>query len=591
MLTIIKGKRRVRQFLTYDLEWIPGTLQVRMVGVYDGERYRCYDSVKTFLNREMTSKNRGKWFYAHAGGLADFQFLLHCIEEKGGYSVGCSFSGSSAIICTIRRGKNAWHFIDSYWLLRDKLEEIALWIGMEKGEADKRQTEEEAREFYATASLKELIPYNEQDCIILWRAIAHMQIALLNLGGQLQKTLASSAMNLFRRKFLVQNIPTCWAANARGQDGYFASRVEVFNSECGFVGADYFSADYYDINSSFPYAMTKACPGEYLGSTNHLPDYGLYIADVTIDVPECYLPPIPVRLKGRLFFPFGQWRSWLSSVDVELLQEKGCKILKVHEVMEFAPFHDLSAYAMTLYELRKKATSPFEKTAYKLLLNSLYGKFAEGEVKSSLLWNPVQINRKEWDMLFPGAWIREKKMPVPHRHVPISMHITARARKTIYTFMEDAIEQQGEEIHYCDTDGFSTTAKFKTSKKLGGLKLEKKIRHGIFVAAKVYLLDGVELQKDGTWEELGDKGAKAKGFPRMNVAKFEKLLEGKAIEHTRMRRIKEVAKKGSFTPREDTISKKLQKVVLPKRFHYPDGHTRPWQIGELNEYFQGNRQH
>ncbi|KKM78681.1 hypothetical protein LCGC14_1357610, partial [marine sediment metagenome] len=167
-LTIIKSKRKVRDFLTYDLEWVPGSLEVRLVGVYDGERYRCYNSIDTFLNRELTRENRGKWFYAHAGGLADFQFILERLSLRKGWTVKCAFSGSAAIICTVRRGKNAWHFVDSYWLLRDKLENIAKWIGLEKGEADKRQTEEEAREFYATAPLPVLIEYNEQDCVILW---------------------------------------------------------------------------------------------------------------------------------------------------------------------------------------------------------------------------------------------------------------------------------------------------------------------------------------------------------------------------------------------------------------------------------------
>ena len=124
-----------------------------------------------------------------------------------------------------------------------------------------------------------------------------------------------------------------------------------------------------------------------------------------------------------LFFPCGQWRSWLTSIDIELLQRMNCQILKVHEVLEFEPFYDLKNYANTLYNLRKKAESPFEKTAFKLLLNSLYGKFAEGEEKRSMIVNPETIERDKWEMLFPGAWIRETLVPIPHRHVPVSAHI------------------------------------------------------------------------------------------------------------------------------------------------------------------------
>ena len=386
-------------------------------------------------------------------------------------------------------------------------------------------------------------------------------------------TLASSAMHLFRRKFLRADIHTNWSVNVDAEKAYFASRVEVFNREC-------WDADYLDINSSFPYAMTKPCPGELIQTTNRIPDYGLYLADVTIRIPECFLPPIPMRLKGRLFFPTGTWRTWLSNVDIELLLREGGQIMRTWEVMQFEPFTELAAYATTLYELRKVAKTDFEKTAFKLLLNSLYGKFAEAHIKTALHWNPEKINRDKWEELFPGAWLSESWIPIPHRHVPISTHITAIARRTIYDFMSSC-----EHVHYCDTDGFSTTEKLETSNELGSLKLEKRIRHGRFVAPKVYCLDGTHLEK-GKWEELGDKGAKAKGFSRMNVAKFEQLLEGNAITFERMRRIKELARKGDFKPREDIMHKRLQKNVVSKRFMYPDGHTRPWQVKELAETFR-----
>lgn len=575
-LSVITTPRKKRKYLTYDFEWIPGLLEIRLCGCYDGSKYRGYKTIRAFLAGELTSKNRGKWFYAHAGGLADFEFILHEIEKRPEYSVKAAFSGSSAIIVNVKRGKNSWHFVDSYWLLRDKLENIGKWIGIDKGEAEKRQTLEEAKEFYRSAPLFTLMEYNELDCVILYKAIGEMQKVLWELGGQLQMTLASSAMQLFRREFLKADIDTNRSVNEKAEKGYFASRVEVFSREC-------WDADYLDINSSFPYAMTRPCPGELLGIGKTIPEYGLYMAEVTIQIPECFLPAIPMRLKGRLFFPTGTWKTWLSNVDIELLQEEGGRILKVWEVMQFEPFNELADYSTNLYGMRKIAKTPFEKTAFKLLLNSLYGKFAEAHDKTSMYWNPETIDRdsEDWEELFPGAWLVEKWCPVPHRHVPISAHITAQARKTIYEFMSGC-----EEIHYCDTDGFSTTEKLATSTDLGSLKLEKRIRHGHFVAPKVYRLEGEELKSDGTWKELGDDGAKAKGFSNMTVDRFKALVEGNAIEFERMRRIKELARKGSFKPREDTISKRLQNVVVGKRFMYPDGHTRPWQVKELAEHFE-----
>lgn len=582
-ITILSSPRVWRRFTVYDLEWVPGSLQVRMVGVYDERGYRWYPTVAAFLASEMTSENRGRWFYAHAGGLADIQFVFEAVVHNKAYQIDAKFSGSSALIAKVKRGKNNWTFIDSLWLLRASLDEVGKWIGMEKGEAEKRATEEGAREFYANCPIEELIQYNERDCLILYRAISDMENALHEFGGQLQMTLASSAMNLFRRKHLTRGIETHPFVNETIRESYFASRVEVFNQHS-------YESYYYDINSSFPYAMTFPCPGEYLGSSRDLPDYGLYFADVTFEVAPDYIPPIPTRVAGRLFFPIGRWRSWLSGVDIELLQREGGRIFKLHEVYHFAPFHDLQSYAMSIYEQRKREKDGFKKTVLKFLLNSLYGKFAEGEMKASLLIDPEahQIDRKLDEMLFPGVWLKERKVPIPHMHVPISAHITALARRSLF----DRMSTCGE-VHYCDTDGFSTTEHLSVSPELGGLKLEKKPyrdcgidrdSQSIYLASKLYRHECMVLEDD-EWVDITttkSQGVKAKGFSRPSIERFQTLERGEPIEAIRMRRVREMMRKGDATPREDVIKKAINKKdMVPKRFTYPDGHTRPYHIDEL----------
>jgi hypothetical protein len=584
-ITLLKSQRVWRRFTVYDLEWVPGTLQVRMVGVYDERGYRWYPTVAAFLANEMSSENRGRWFYAHAGGLADIQFVFEEIAKNRHYQIDAKFSGSSAIIAKAKRGKNNWSFVDSLWLLRESLEVIGKWIGIEKGEAEKRATEEEARVFYANCSMEDLIQYNERDCLILYRAISATEDALQEFGGQMQMTLASSAMNLFRRKHLTREIETNPFVNEVIRESYFASRVEVFNR-------DAYESYYYDINSSFPFAMTMPCPGEYLGSSHSIPDYGLYFADVTIEVPPDYFPPIPTRIAGRLFFPIGRWRSWLSGVDIDLLEREGGRILKLHEVYQFAPFHDLRTYALSIYEQRKREKDGFKKTVLKFLLNSLYGKFAEGDMKQSLLIDPepTQIDRSTDEMLLPGIWLKERKVPIPHMHVPISAHITALARRALY----DRMKNLGE-IHYCDTDGFSTTEHLQLSNELGGLKLEKKPyrdcgidqdSESTYLASKLYRHECMILEND-EWVDITktkSQGVKAKGFSRPSIERFQTLESGGAVNTTRMRRVREGMRMGDTTPREAVIKKRLKREsMVPKRFTYPDGHTRPYHIDEIRD--------
>lgn len=590
-ISIITKPRVHRNYLVYDLEWIPGKFDpdgymgVRLVGVYDGNKYRAYTTIESFLDNELTHKNRGKWFYAHAGGLADFQFVLEsiCKHRNNGYKVKASTSGSSLIIVHVTRGKNSWHFIDSLWLLKDKLANIAKWLGMEKGAQDLEGAELE--EWFRSAPLSELRPYNEMDCIILWHAIRMFEDTLYELGGQLKMTQASCAMELFRRRFLQRDIQTSAWVNSISRESYFASRVEVLSRYCD-------DAWYYDVNSSFPYAMTFPIPGDLLGTSKKMPDKGIYVSDVDIEVPDCYLPSVPTKLGGRLFFPIGRWRAWLTNVDIQLLQESGGKVRRHYQSLSFEERTDCRDYAQTLYDLRAQSDG-FMSIACKFLLNSLYGKFAECEFKSALELNPFSPRGPEdgWTMLFPGAFLVERKVPIPHMHVPISAHITAIARRTLYQYMSHS-----PELHYCDTDGFSSTALLQSESKLGAIKLEKIIKAGRFVTQKTYFME----------TDKGEPIVKAKGFRKMSPAEFKRasayvdaiedgtieemsyeerrrLLESTEIEYTRMARTKELWRARKTKPQEKTMRKKLRTDTLSKRCFYPDGQSRPWMMDELRE--------
>jgi hypothetical protein len=214
--------------------------EVRLAGVYNPAKgYRWYRSVKDFLDYELTSENSGSWFFAHAGGLADINFLFECLVQDMTYSIEASFSGSSAVIVRIRRGKRTWFFIDSLWLIKGSLADIGKKLGYTKGDLKD----------FEGASLEELIEYNERDCVVLYKALWEFHVRIMELGGQLQMTLASCSMFLFRKKYLQRRISTSQAVNRIARKAYFASRVEPFVRECE-------NAYYYDINSSFPYSRT-----------------------------------------------------------------------------------------------------------------------------------------------------------------------------------------------------------------------------------------------------------------------------------------------------------------------------------------------
>ena len=698
ILNPITTEPKWRDFAVIDLEWVPGEtlpmpvntlveleglretftiplpvskrqtepLKLRLAACYDQvedegyehaegdepvkiERYDSFSTTKELLDHLLTRENRGRWFFAHAGGLSDMEFVLDEIlkeikaglidelgtryklrmpdgqmkemgvdrhEDYGGgdFRVRASFSGSSAIIVHVSKGKNAWHFCDSYWLLRDKLSSIGSAIKVKKGDTpeaiaflkrkyrkDKLEdlTEVELKSFFTDAPMEVLTSYNRKDCEILWKAIAQFEEEIQSLGGQLQQTIASTGMSLFRRKYLSRTIYTSEKVNQIAEQSYFASRVEVLSRNCT-------NFDMYDINSSFPFGMTFPQPAGLTEVRTSIPDgwldmapgisdpddpreANIFIADVTIEVPDMVLPPVPYRLDNRVFFPIGRWRSWLTSTDIRLALREGCTLHKVHEVYVFEPFLDLRGYATDIYGKRAAADSPFRRLVLKYLLNSLYGKYAENPTKQEMLLNPDEIEREKMQWIQPGVWLQEKTVPIAHRHVPISTHITAVARRTLYDYAKECY-RQGHSLYYCDTDSLATRAKLPVDeKKLGSLKLEKRLEWGEFVAPKIYRGEGFELaQESGQWVEKERIAmTKAKGFSLGKNRgdawdRFASIVAGDRIGIQRQVRLRELYRSGLTSPVDILVVKALTFEMLSKRFHYPDGETRPWSIKELH---------
>jgi hypothetical protein len=662
----ITSDRKIRRFGALDLEWVPGevlplpestelhiagiskplvinlpprkvrtdALVLRLAGYYDQvptsedgedaemvERYEHFTTIADLIDFLLVREHRGMWFFAHAGGLFDMEFVLdellkqiksdlvslrsqstydaqgnktsEAMEGKLGkdratWTIRASFSGSSAILIHVTRGKHTWHFVDSYWLFRDKLAKIGESIGIKKKDEEKRRTPEETRKYFAETPLDTLIPYNKGDCEILWKAVHGFEQELLGLGGQLQQTIASTAMNLFRRRYLKRTIHTSEVANQIAMQSYFASRVEVFQRHV-------YDFWIYDINSSFPFSMTFPLPGDLIGMSSMLPDVDsdecLYIADVTVEVPEMEIPPLPFRTSedSRVFFPTGKWRSWFTSTDLRLALREGAKIHAVHECYEFEPFYDFGEYAKDIYQLRVTSKNAFRKLLLKYLLNSLYGKAAESLLKQEMLINPSgnDLKREDLQMLQPGIWLREKNVPIAHRHVVVSAIITALSRRHLYDYAKMCADQK-KSIMYCDTDSVATQATLPTDTKLGALKLEKKIDWAEFVAPKIYIGEGRELLGDGSWKDI--KLAKAKGFSLSRFPKpvetLRKIIDGEQIGVQTMVRMRELYRasdpeNAQSAPYEKLVIKALTQRMLSKRFQYPDGHTRAWTVSEL----------
>lgn len=489
----------------WDLEWYPYTLRPRIGVLVDGiNKPFATESLDELVDRMLSKEAAGTWWFAHAGGSYDMLFILELLRKRSDLTVSLNYSGAAIVRAEVKRGEDTWVFCDSFFLLRTSLRKIGQSLGKHKG-----GKQDSTKLFYA--ELEELIPYCIMDCEILYDAIQGLAQVLADLGGELAPTIASCALKLFRRKYLAKTLRTDKNWNRRLRPAYVASRVEVFRKH----GKNLYQ---WDINSSFPYSMTFAQPGEKGRITSRLPtsEQTLFFADVTVTIPERYVPPLPYRIAGRVYFPTGTWRQWYADVDVRLAEQCG-RIEKVHKVVTYDANYDLRSYVEDIYQLRLNTKKPFEKDVFKLLLNALYGKFGERSLKESIFVNSPEeadLRARGAVEMSPGILRLQEEVDVKHEHVCMSARITALSRKWIFQYLEGCVEA-GTHPYYTDTDCVVTEMPIvkNMGNELGQVKLEgdKPIADFEAYAAKFYVRDGK---------------VKAKGFSRMSLGSFRYVTGG-----------------------------------------------------------------
>jgi hypothetical protein len=560
-----KTPKELGTFGVYDLEWHRETLKVTHCGVRDDSGYRCHRTVEELLQDCLTA---GGWWFAHAGGSYDMVQLFPQILTHTDWHVTAAFSGSAAVVVTITTddGREA-KFGDSAMLLKAKLADIGRIVGLAKGDLEEAEG----------AGWKEVRDYNERDCEILYVALHQFQDRLRALGGELRATLASCAMAIFRSRYLSRDLATSAAANAIARQAYTASRVEIFRPECE-------RANYYDINSSFPYSMTFPCPGEIKRVARRWNGSDLALVDATVEVPDCYLPPLPLRVEGSVYHPTGRWRSWYSGLDLNEAEAAGARIVQVHSATHFHEWTDLAAYSRDLYARRlqaKAAGNKMDDMVTKILLNSLYGKLAENPEKEELQVRPP---KKPSDpgarLVMPGVWNVPVHRTIDHEHVAAPVVITARSRHLLRKGLARALEQG--EVYYCDTDSVICQGEMASGDKLGEWKLEATLLGGQFLAPKLYTVTkdlGPGVHGPRTMD------VRAKGFRRATWREFLRIATGEAADVERFSRVRgmlaEAGRAGEVRPTRGTVEKRWLGTARPKRAEDGTNNTRPWTVREL----------
>lgn len=507
MLHPIAGPVRRPEFGVVDLESKDGDSQKGgftrpfMVGYYEGAGHpkifhgpQCLEEMIHFL---LSPERDGMTYYAHNGGGFDWLHFLPLLTACGYYfEISCV---SSKIQCIkVKNHKDShrkgWTFLDSMQLMPAGLGKLTVAFGTEvqkDSDFDYDIHEDDPRWLH----------YLRADLISLYQTLmSFYELVEDYLGGEVGMTTAATAMKTFRRTYQEFPIERHIDHHEFFRKAYYGGRVEIYRDEMK-------GLNYYDINSSYPYSMLGTMPVGDLKEWHGAPagwllDGYIGFAHASVKVPEdIHCPILPFRTKdGKLIFPTGEFEGHWAAVELLAAEEQGATVCWLESKwIESRPIFE--NMIEKLYSLRDKNSPNYnEALSYvaKIMMNSLYGKFATNTEKEKIIFAPLDFpipcGATPLDPDDPDCTIFRLKEEIDADYIipQIAAHITALSRLQLHKFMSPGIE--GGELAYCDTDGFLTTANLDhiCGTGLGALKDEGdgRVYHGTFLQPKLYYLEG-----------------------------------------------------------------------------------------------------
>lgn len=415
--------------------------------------------------------------------------------------------------------------------------------------------------------------YNIRDSEIVYRAVDNLQKLVMDLGGQLKPTLAGVAMDIYRRKY--HQWP--WlalgeAANNIARPAFYGGRTESF--AVGTVP----NCNMYDITSLYPFSqketvfphpnhlkmvLTPPRAGDWLGWEG--------IAQVTVQVPDMYIPPLPARFEGRLFFPTGQMTALWTILEIREAIAAGVKLLGVDWVLGSpVTFNPFTRFVDELFDLRQFYIYEQDgrSNLVKLILNSLYGRFGLNPNQPLYKMVPIQADTDFSDLRgfvtheINGSLVAygpsKSKLYPSYVNVLFASQVTAYARSCLN------LELRAQDVNavYCDTDSIITRGEIATGEGLGAWRAEMVGGNADLLGPKEYILHNAA---------MGDK-AVAKGVPEALALSY---LQSGYARFSRALSVREaIARKRN--PAEWVEVIKTKGAILPKRYPVQEYGPNSW---------------
>ena len=260
-----------------------------------------------------------------------------------------------------------------------------------------------------------------------------------------------------------------------------------------------FNLQMVDINSSYPFSMTKQLPYGRGYEIDDFTDEGyseyiVYIKFCHTGIPfqRCHsenrarfiidVEPTNVRYTRSQFPQSFEGYLCINSIDLATLARyASISQLEFIRGYNYDTTDDIKNFITPIYNMRKKEEG-VKKLAIKLLLNSLYGKFAQDLSGQIFLYSSMQ------------DYTKISATDLEHYYKPFASAVTAYSRQNLI----DMIYRVGENFIYADTDSVyytspdtvqSKISEYIDEEELGKWGHEyKEIKAGKFLSKKNYLL-------------------------------------------------------------------------------------------------------
>ena len=491
----------------------------------------------------------------------DFMQLYHDMIEK--FHIIYNNSLLAAIYGEKQNDKKRkWVFNDTMNFMRSSLKKVGEIVGVEKlgppSTFEKTDIGLISRQPENARERKELIEYNINDSKITYLFAKKMRDFCTMHNMKMKLTIGSTGMDYWRRNH--QKFPLKREHDEMVMKHFNGSfkggMTQVFKR--GLYDGKLW---YYDYRSSYPRVMVDGVDGKgdypdpssyaytHHGSTEIIELYD-GIAHCKVKAPYDYIPYLGNRADDKLIFGYGNFEGWFTNFELRKAMDYGYEV-DVGEMIYYRnnmrPFKEAVKY---LYKLRKKYKA--EKSDYqamvKVLMNSgLFGKWGTNPNNMQEIISLKNVhfrdgvpyyNNKKLDNfrvdefnndLFSGfVSVKKKAKPFKYSFPIWSEYTTALGRNRLLCHIKDHEEQ----IIYCDTDSAIVKKPcFEEGDELGDWELEHKLKGGLFIKPKLYMI----------FKDDEDVICKSKGVGKfMNTRdKFMKSLNEGKVEMERFTKMKE----------------------------------------------------